>query len=132
MQPPSKPPPDLVNPTPKPPIPPQIQLVKATTLRHLERQGEFIGLLYIQPVNNPYDDETILASSVTTKLPPPKPEDIIPCEYRNFMDIFSEELVQKIPLHHDYDHRIKLEEGTTPPHGKLYNMSEMELKTLKD
>ena len=71
-------------------------------------------------------------SSATTELPPPKPEDIVPCEYHDFVDVFSEELAQKIPLHHDYDHRIELEEGTIPPHRKLYNMSEMELKTLKD
>jgi hypothetical protein len=102
------------------------------TLHHLEQEGEFIGLLYIQPMNNPYNDEMILVNSATTQSPPPKPEELVPHEYHDFIDMFSEELAQEIPLHHDYNHWIELKEGTTPPHGKLYNMSEVELKTLKD
>jgi len=92
------------NSTPKPPIPPQVQLVKATTLSRLERQGEFIGLLYIQPTNSPYDDETILVCSATTQLPPPKPEELVPHEYHDFLDVFSETLARELPPHHDYDH----------------------------
>jgi hypothetical protein len=74
------------------------------TLHHLEQQGEFIGLLYIQPMNNPYNDEMILMNSATTQSPPPKPEELVPHEYHDFMDMFSEELAQEIPLHCDYNH----------------------------
>ena len=81
-----------MNLTLKPPTPPRVQLVEATTVRHLEQQGEFVGLLYIQPVNNLYDNETILMSSATTQLPPPKPEELVPHEYHDFMDVFSKEL----------------------------------------
>ena len=83
-------------------------------------------------MNSPYDDETILTCSATTQLPPLKPEELVPHEYHDFLDVFSETLAWELPLHHDYNHRIELEEGMTPPHGKLYNMSEVELKTLKD
>jgi hypothetical protein len=98
----------------------------------LEQQGEFIGLLYFQPTSNPYGNETLLASSATTQPPPPKPEELVPREYHDYMDVFSETLARELPPHRDYDHQIELEENTTPPHGKLYNMSEVELKTLKD
>src|SRR6202045_5141988 len=83
-------------------------------------------------MNSPYDDKTILACSATTQLPPTKPEELVPHKYHDFLDVFSETLARELPPHRDYDHRVELEEGTTPPHGKLYNMSEVELKMLKD
>ncbi|KAG6824281.1 hypothetical protein H0H93_002263, partial [Arthromyces matolae] len=57
---------------------------------------------------------------------------IIPPEYQEFSDVFSEGSAKELPPHRSYDHKIDLEEGTKPPFGKVYNMSEVELKALKD
>ncbi|KAG5727484.1 hypothetical protein E4T56_gene11986 [Termitomyces sp. T112] len=38
---------------------------------------------------------------------------------------------KELPPHHSYDHKIDLEEGTSPLFGKIYNMSEIELQALK-
>ena len=37
-----------------------------------------------------------------------------------------------MPPHRPYDLKIKTEGDSAPPFGKLYNMSEKELKALKD
>ncbi|KAG6899129.1 hypothetical protein C0993_000452 [Termitomyces sp. T159_Od127] len=39
---------------------------------------------------------------------------------------------KELPPHRLYDHKINLEDGTAPPFGKIYNMSEVELHALKD
>jgi hypothetical protein len=57
---------------------------------------------------------------------------VIPPEYHKFTNIFSEGEVKNLPPHCPYNHKIDLEEGTEPPFGKIYNMSETELKLLKD
>ena len=93
-------------PTPESSTPPQVQLVKATTLHHLEEQGEFIGIMYVQPMSNPYPGSSTLVHSATTQLPPLQPEDIIPHDYHEFMDIFSESLAQELLPHQDYDHSL--------------------------
>ena len=55
---------------------------------------------------------------------------IIPSEYADFADVFSEESASVLPPHRSYDHRIPLEPGSTPPFGPLYSLSEVELKAL--
>ncbi|KAG5736000.1 hypothetical protein E4T56_gene18382 [Termitomyces sp. T112] len=57
---------------------------------------------------------------------------VVPLEYHEFVDIFSEGRAKEFPPHHSYDHKIDLEEGTSPSFGKIYNMSEIELWVLKD
>lgn len=81
--------------------------------------------------------------------PPPKPErpDLlsltteeldaflanVPEEYQDFADVFSDAEAAVLPPHRPYDHRIDLDEGTRPPHGPIYSMSETEqaFNTLK-
>ncbi|KAG5724332.1 hypothetical protein E4T56_gene16007 [Termitomyces sp. T112] len=53
-------------------------------------------------------------------------------EYHEFADVFSEGSAKELPLHCSYNHKIDLEEGTSPPFGKIYNMSKIELQALKD
>jgi hypothetical protein len=57
---------------------------------------------------------------------------VVPPEYHEFTSVFSEGEAKNLPPHRPYDHKIDLEEGTEPPFGKIYNMSETELKLLKD
>ncbi|KAG5719441.1 hypothetical protein E4T56_gene20638 [Termitomyces sp. T112] len=57
---------------------------------------------------------------------------VVPPEYHEFADMFSEGSAKEFPLHHSYDYKIDLEEGTSPPFGKIYNMSKIELQALKE
>ncbi|KAG5716920.1 hypothetical protein E4T56_gene8539 [Termitomyces sp. T112] len=58
--------------------------------------------------------------------------EVVPPEYHEFADVFSKGSAKELPLHRSYDHQINLEEGTSPPFGKIYNMSEIELRALKE
>ncbi|KAG5329300.1 hypothetical protein C0989_009964 [Termitomyces sp. Mn162] len=53
--------------------------------------------------------------------------EVVSPEYHEFADVFSEGSAKELPLHCSYDHKIDLEEGTSPPFGKIYNMSKVEL-----
>ncbi|KAG5720269.1 hypothetical protein E4T56_gene3343 [Termitomyces sp. T112] len=57
---------------------------------------------------------------------------VVPPEYHEFADMFSEGSAKELPPHCSYDHKIDLEEGTSPPFGKIYNISEIELQALKE
>src|SRR6202035_2154879 len=59
-------------------------------------------------------------------------EEMVPPEYHDFLDVFSEDVTRELPPHRPYDHAIELEDGAKPPVGRVYNMSETELKALKD
>ena len=54
----------------------------------------------------------------------------VPTKYHDFADVFSFEGVKTLPEHRPYDLHIDLEEGTKPPLGHLYSLSESELKAL--
>jgi len=56
---------------------------------------------------------------------------LIPPEYHEFADLFSETEAKKLPPHRPYDHQIPLEPGTTPPFGTIYSLSPTELETLR-
>jgi hypothetical protein len=57
----------------------------------------------------------------------------IPPEYQDLAEVFSEEKANTLPPHRDgLDHVITLEEGTKPVFEPIYNLSEVELRTLRD
>ena len=56
----------------------------------------------------------------------------IPEKYRDYLDVFSSGKAKELPPHCPYDLKIKTEGDSALPFGKLYNMSETELKALKD
>src|SRR6201996_8296906 len=56
----------------------------------------------------------------------------VPEKYRDFLDVFSPREAKVLPPHCLYDLKIETEGDSDPPFGKLYNMSETELKALKD
>jgi hypothetical protein len=43
-----------------------------------------------------------------------------------------EEVNNRLPDHTEYDHRIELVEGTVPPFGPIFPLSENELQTLRE
>ncbi|KAG5727057.1 hypothetical protein E4T56_gene20306 [Termitomyces sp. T112] len=57
---------------------------------------------------------------------------VVPPKYHEFADMFSEGSAKELPPHCSYNHKIDLEEGTSPPFGKIYNMSKVELQALKE
>jgi len=67
------------------------------------------------------------SSSTST---PPVP-DTVPPEYHDYADVFSKAKASELPPHRDYDLKIDLEEGTSPPLGTLYSLSPVELSALQ-
>ena len=57
--------------------------------------------------------------------------DIVPPEYCNYADVFSKEKASELPPHRNYNLKIDLEEGTSPPLGTLYSLSPVKLSTLQ-
>ena len=55
----------------------------------------------------------------------------IPKEY-HVADVFSKSNASVLPPHREFDLKIKLEEGATPPPGRLYSLSLFELNTLRE
>jgi len=47
------------------------------------------------------------------------------------MDVFSKAKASELPPHHDYNLKIELKEGTSPPLGTLYSLSPVELSALQ-
>ena len=56
----------------------------------------------------------------------------IPPQYRDFIDVFAPGDAKKLLPHIPYNITIEMEDEKVPNIGKLYNMSEGELKALKD
>ena len=113
---------------------PQIRLISARTFADAILTGEEAYHMYVAPASN-------LQGSRATPIPsnpiPTYSEEHllhkhVPTHYHQYADVFSENVAKEIPPHRPYDHKIDLLDGTTPPHSHIYNMSELELKALKD
>ncbi len=113
------------------PSAPKIALIGAAALKVLERAGETIQLLYYSPTTN--DSPDVKANAVNVTGSPETAQDRVPAQYRDFTDVFSEEVAKELPPRRDCDHKIELEEGASlPAPNKLYNMSQTELQTLRE
>jgi len=55
----------------------------------------------------------------------------IPTKYSEFVDVFSKVKADTLAPHRSIDHAIDLEPGFKLPYGRIYNLSEVELRTLK-
>ena len=60
------------------------------------------------------------------------PAPVLPEAYAKFASLFEDREVGTLPPHRIYDHTIPLEPGATAPFGPLYNLSEKELKALRE
>ena len=56
----------------------------------------------------------------------------MPEEYHDFADVFRKSNASVLPPHREFDLKIELEEGATPPPGRLYSLSPFELNTLQE
>jgi len=51
--------------------------------------------------------------------------------YKDYVDVFSKDRAETLAPHRPIDHPIDLEPDFNLPYGRIYNLSEIELKTLK-
>jgi len=51
--------------------------------------------------------------------------------YKDYVDVFSKDRAENLAPHRPIDHAINLEPDINLPYGRIYNRSEVELKTLK-
>jgi Reverse transcriptase (RNA-dependent DNA polymerase)/RNase H-like domain found in reverse transcriptase/Integrase zinc binding domain/Chromo (CHRromatin Organisation MOdifier) domain/Aspartyl protease len=66
-------------------------------------------------------------------IPPSNVPTSVPLEYAEYADVFEEQNAEKLPPHRpNVDHEIPLIPGAKPVFGPIYNLSETELKVLKD
>jgi len=101
-----------------------ISLINAAAfVRACKLEGSMKYQLQLRPSNS------VKAQSSSTSTPPVP--DTVPPEYRNYVDVFSKAKASELPLHHDYDLKIDLEEGTSPPLGTLYSLSLVELSAFQ-
>ncbi|KAG5726085.1 hypothetical protein E4T56_gene1635 [Termitomyces sp. T112] len=108
-----------------------IKIIGAIPFARLLREGTPAFQLQVMPAL----PKEYLCMGTTT--PENKTEEqilseVVPLEYHEFADVFSEGSAKELPPHRSYDHQIDLEEGTSPPFGKIYNMSKIELQALKE
>jgi len=76
-----------------------------------------------------HPSDSVKAHSSSASTPPDL--DIVPLEYHDYADVFSKAKASELPPHRDYDLKIDLEEGTSPPLGTLYSLSLVELSALR-
>ena len=55
----------------------------------------------------------------------------IPAIYAEYLDVFAKKGTDHLPPHRDIDLAIDIKPGAQLPHGRIYNLSENELSTLK-
>ena len=60
------------------------------------------------------------------------PLDKVPMEFHQYLGIMKTEAVDALPVHRPYDCKIDLQEGSMPPWGPIYPLSEEELQVLRD
>ena len=56
----------------------------------------------------------------------------LPERYHKYLQVFMPETAKELPPHRPWDHAIDLKEGTQPPWGTIYALSETELQALRD
>ena len=109
--------------------PPAVALVGAaafaTSLKQPEAQLYFLNITQVIETNSTTTDQPN-AMTMDPDL------SLIPEEYHEFADVFSKKEAEKLPPHRPYDHRIPLEEGTTPPFGPIYSLTPEELKVVRE
>ncbi|MBW0491471.1 hypothetical protein O181_031186 [Austropuccinia psidii MF-1] len=55
---------------------------------------------------------------------------VVPYSYHQYLDVFSKGKAEKLPPHCACDHHIKIE-GSLPPAGAIYSLSNQESDTLR-
>ena len=56
----------------------------------------------------------------------------VPEVYSKYQPLFDEEAASRLPKHTKFDHAIPIKEGSSPPFGPIYSLSQTELETLRE
>ena len=108
-------------PNPRPPNNPPIALTRRI------RKGDLVALVFL----NLLPEAEINSAETGSDSPKTAPE--IPECYRDLADVFSEKEAHALPPHRGHlDHHIPLVNGAKPVFRPIYNLSEKELKVLKN
>ncbi|KAG6328585.1 hypothetical protein ID866_10504 [Astraeus odoratus] len=103
---------------------PHISLVNAAAFVHAcKLEGSVQFSLQLCP-----EDAKLHAASMEPA--PPLNLSFIPLEYHNFADVFSKAKATELPPHRNFDLKIELEEGASPPLSTIYSLSPSELEAL--
>jgi len=54
-----------------------------------------------------------------------------PAKYLEFVEVLSKTKAETVAPHRPIDHMIEIEPGYQLPYGRIHNLSEVELRTLK-
>ncbi|KAG6328823.1 hypothetical protein ID866_10266, partial [Astraeus odoratus] len=101
-----------------------ISLVNAATFVHAcKLEGSVQFSLQLCP------EEAKLHAASMEPTPPPDLSSVPP-EYHDFADVFSKAKAMELPSHHNFDLKIDLEEGASPPLGTIYSLSPSKLEVL--
>ena len=113
------------NPTPNTPTPKvDISLVNAVSfLRACELPGTQQFTLNLKDIS--------ARASSTSDSTPPDLSSVLE-EYHDFADVFDKAKADMLASHRPYDLKINLEEGSTPPLGQMYSLSQTELVALRE
>lgn len=71
-------------------------------------------------------------ASTSIECPDNHDEFIVPPEYQDIKEVFSETEANVLPPHHPYDCAIELLLGTTPPRGHIYLISLTEQQEMEE
>ena len=101
--------------TPTPLVTPKVSFVNAAAFARLSKMdNNQVYQLFLSDKTAP-DDAPV---NMTGVLP----------DYHKFTDVFSKTRASAPTPHRSYDLKIELEEGTSPPFGPIYSLSQSELK----
>jgi hypothetical protein len=107
-------------------IPASAQILRAAKI---ETSQTYMVLL--RNISNENPGNAIARSAISQVTTPSKIPNV-PDIYGEFADVFDKQQAEVLPQHGNYDHAIPLEEGTIPPMGPIYSLSETELKILRE
>jgi hypothetical protein len=84
---------------------------------------EYLGMENKLWINSKENLATKLASEVNQKKPDLTPEQLVPREYHDYLDIFDEDKANQFPDTRPWDHKIEMKSGFEPKSFKTYNLT---------
>ncbi|EIE91154.1 hypothetical protein RO3G_15865 [Rhizopus delemar RA 99-880] len=104
-----------------------IKVVSAASFSKLVADGEIAYTLN----KSTSDPQLVINTCAATDLAPCLTVNV-PTKYSEYLDVFSEANASSLPDHGPADHQIPLSDGSHPPFGPIYPLSQDELKALSE
>jgi RNase H-like domain found in reverse transcriptase/Reverse transcriptase (RNA-dependent DNA polymerase)/Integrase zinc binding domain/Integrase core domain/Chromo (CHRromatin Organisation MOdifier) domain len=111
---------------------PDVSLISASALKRAARKGGQLFCLSLIEAPDADDLDPADPDSAAKSKPSIDTTSIVRVDYPGLADIFSKQSAAALPPRRPYDHRIPLQPDSVPPFGRLYPLSEVELKTLDE